>query len=567
MTENTPFLIDFSKPSNLPELAKFLGAPLKTLENLCSVKEKYSYFERHEIPKRNARHPQEYRIVWEPDASIADIYKAFFRRFDIYTRFANPNYPHPAAYGYTRGRSTVQNAQVHCGSPKILHADIENFFNSISQEKVEQIFISLNLQKTTASLLAEMLTIEGALPLGLHSSPLIADISCLEMDTEMSQLAKTYQCKYTRYADDISISGYSTLPSKTEVRDILSRSGFYLSERKFRITKSGQAHYVTGLSISGARPRIPRKIKKRLRQELYYCTKFGVEDHLETIDGTNRFIQSGINRIDGMVRYVSHVEAESWPNLRQYWTSLLDDEGLTINYPTFTEPKTKDFVFYVDESQMSFQGKEYLALSLARTEDHLEIEASTQSVLNDFLIDPFTGGHKRKLEKMKLHYTDANLDLRTAYIDKLAFFPFKGYLTFKTLSDRESYEQTYLYLLEEFLPHRLMTCDQSVVHMFFEENPQVLGRKIRDVVEKVFNRLEETRNRRPYKVHVHIGKKSEHACFSVPDFLLGVFAKYACSTGGEKDVLFFEKLRDCYRIIFDADKKLIFSRKRPFLPW
>src|SRR5690606_13210514 len=108
--------------------------------------------------------------------------------------------------------------------------------------------------------------------------------------------------------------------------------------------------------ISGDRPRIPRKIKKRLRQELYYCTKFGVEDHLETIDGTNRFIQSGINRIDGMVRYVSHVEAESWPNLRQYWISLLDDEGLTINYPTFAEPKIKDFVFYVDESQMSFQG-------------------------------------------------------------------------------------------------------------------------------------------------------------------------------------------------------------------
>ena len=75
---------------------------------------------------------------------------------------------------------------------------------------------------------------------------------------------------------------------------------------------------MTGLSISDNTPHAPRSFKKKLRQELYYCKKFGIKSHLlKLLGGSNEEclmggegieIQRGINRIHGTVCYVSHIE-------------------------------------------------------------------------------------------------------------------------------------------------------------------------------------------------------------------------------------------------------------------
>ena len=60
--------------------------------------------------------------------------------------------------------------------------------------------------------------------------------------------------------------------------------------------------------------------------------------------------------------------------------------------------------------------------------------------------------------------------------------------------------------------------------------------------------------------------------FSIPDFLLGVFRRYWSPNKNEikeksdRIQLHFEGLRDKYKIILDADKIIIYSRKRPISP-
>ena len=50
---------------------------------------------------------------------------------------------------------------------------------------------------------------------------MLANLVCLDLDIKIHKLASAYGCKYTRYADDIAISGKKKLPSRKELEKIV----------------------------------------------------------------------------------------------------------------------------------------------------------------------------------------------------------------------------------------------------------------------------------------------------------------------------------------------------------
>jgi len=564
-----PKVIDFSKPTNLKELANlFIGIDEELLKRAIDGKKK-ELFIQHRIPKKNKRRDGEVRVVWEAKPEIEDAYKSFARRFDLFARSVNPNFPHRCAYGYVRGRSTLDNASRHCAASKILHADIQNFFPSIRRDKIKNVFLNLGIKPKISDILSDFVTIDNGLPLGIPCSPLIANLVCLDLDDSFCALASSLSCDYTRYADDISISGENLLPKKSEIEGILKKYEFSLSDHKFRVTKKGQAHYVTGLSVTDSVPHAPRFLKKRLRQELYYCKKYGIEDHIRRI-GQFYNLRGNVNRIDGMIRYISYIEPKSFSEASDLWGRLLEKEDLCVGYGAHIRKGNK-FIFYVDECLFMHHEKNILALSIAkiRADDLYKIEVSTEKILRGFIVDPFSGGRKKSLEKKGLHYSDSSEDLRKLYTDRLSTFPFKAYVIYKALSSTESYSQTYLSMVRSIFPHRFMACDNADIQIIFEENPQVKSVQVREAVDGIYKNLNSSKNPHPKKIDVIVGKKADYPCFSVPDYLLGIFAGYA-TLNDQKDTerreLFFERLRDKYRLIIDADNSLNFHRKRPFAP-
>lgn len=502
MSSENPISIDFRDPCNKKDLLTFLGIGEKLLneaveksiiddnflenreeEILDGLKVKTintPLFFKHYIPKKGKHRKGEYRVVWKACHYLEDAYKTFARRFDLFLRLAEKSYPHPNAYGYIRGRSTIDNATPHCGKPLILHADIKDFFPSISTDRIYHKFIELGIHGEVADILARFVTIGGSLPLGLHPSPMLANLLCLDLDNKIALLAEQYNCDYTRYADDISISGYTEIPSKEEIEELLQGEGFFLSERKFRITKLGQAHYVTGLSVTDKQfPRAPRSMKRRLRQELYYCTKYGVVNHLTRIDGFQDFIRRGVNRLDGTVRYIANIEEAAQPTLRQEWDALLKRDYLEPSYSSLEDRYKRDIVFFIDESEVEYEGKRRLALSIVQTEDRNIIDINTAEILRSHLADPYSGGKKKELEKKKMHYADANEDLRKRYIDYISMSSFKGYVAYGNLESYSDYEELYLRLLESLLSDRLMGCDGNVVHIVFEENSKINSERLK----------------------------------------------------------------------------------------
>lgn len=564
------YSIDFSRPETTSDLASYIGIDTDLFDEVVSSNNRTQFYIRHEIPKRSRHRTNKFRIVWQAIGPLATAHKRIARRFELFVRSVDSQFPHEAAHGYVRQRGTVDNAKVHCGAPLLLRADLRDFFPSISADRLFARFCELGMKPSTATALARFVTIDDRLPLGLNASPMLANLMCVSLDIKIQELAKAYDCKYTRYADDISISGKEKLPERVELEKIVIEEGFQLSAEKFRITKLGQAHFVTGLSISDpGGPHVPRSMKKRLRQELYYCKKYGIGNHLSRIE-IDASLQAGVNRLDGTVRYVGHVESKIAHQLKSQWNRLLKRDDVEASYKPIAH-LTHYVSAYVDETEISFCGKNYLALAVAFTEDVQQLELSTVATLREHKVsDPFYAGDKSALDGKGLHFVDSHFDLRAAYVKKLAVLSYRAFVIFGELSNGDDYEQVYISLLKKLLPKRLMWYDGVGMLIIFEENSKVKLSSLKQAVSEAYQLLDKADNRRPAQSPaVMIGKKLEHHCFSIPDYLLAIFSRYARNNekSDELSKHQFERLRDMYRLIIDADSGIEFSRRRPFSPW
>jgi retron-type reverse transcriptase len=232
----------------------------------------------------------------------------------------------PCVQGFTAGRSIVTNARAHLGAKILLHADIKNFFESIKIAQIAEAFRSLGCNAAISSMLSKICSLNGFLPQGSSASPIIANLVCRNLDADFLALASANRSVYTRYADDITFSG-TTVPREAAIHDLLKKYGFQTRAGTCRTQKRGQNQYVTGLTISDTSyPRLSRRIKRRLRLELYFAGKFGIEDHL-THTGNAELPSQIENRIGGWLRFIHSVEPVRARVFSDRWASRVKNTG------------------------------------------------------------------------------------------------------------------------------------------------------------------------------------------------------------------------------------------------
>lgn len=522
-------------------------------------------FTRHEIPKRNPARGK--RVVWEAERYLNNTYKGLARRLTRFLETAIPGFPHPQCFGYVRGLNIRDNAGRHVGATLLLKADIKDFFPSINKSRVEKLFVDLRVNSEVATQLTSFLTIDGKLPLGLPTSPIIANAICHGMDGDLSKLATNSDSTYSRYADDISFSTNATLPKAEAISVIVARYGFELAKEKTRVSKRGQNHYVTGLSISDPRaPHAPRSMKRNLRQELYFAKTFGLDDHIRSLGITEGDeIQRYINHLDGSVRYVAFHEPTKARDLLLQWYAILEESGSS---PSF-EPKNQheaQFCFFVDETEFEWNDKKYLALCLSATQQQDVINTTTERILKDYLANPFSDGDREAMSQHGMHFYHATEDLKSLYFRALQKLPFQGYIVFGEQSG--AYEADYTKLLAKIIKRRLMAAESKAAFLCFEQNSKVSKNAIEEVVRRSWEELDRTNNRRPKCATVEMVDKSYYGV-GIPDFLLGVFRKYVSGVPAASPPLrqhnMFEGLRDKIRVIVNADTGEEFTRRHPFV--
>ncbi|PSV31330.1 RNA-directed DNA polymerase [Photobacterium sp. GB-27] len=118
------------------------------------------------------------------------------------------------AYAYMKGRSIYDNAFIHKDSSYLLKLDFKNFFHSIRPEHLKYYIknkidgvsdIEINIMN---NFLFWFDHDDNKLKLcmGAPTSPLISNIVMYEFDEKIAGICKDFDVKYSRYADDITLS-------------------------------------------------------------------------------------------------------------------------------------------------------------------------------------------------------------------------------------------------------------------------------------------------------------------------------------------------------------------------
>lgn len=249
------------------------------LNYFCNSKRATKHYRSFVIPKRSGGQ----RTIYAPTRML----KSLLRCTNIFLQAICK--PSKAAMGFCCGKSIVDNASIHCGKLYVFNSDLQNFFPSISKNRVRASLECVDgMEANIADALANLCCIHDSneardyLPQGSPSSPVITNIVCRQLDAKLILLSKRYRCRYTRYADDITFSGNRSIYSPTgifmrEFRRIIEGNGFTINEGKTRCQKRGSTQEVTGL-IVGEKVNVTKKYIHDLRCILHIWEHYGISD-------------------------------------------------------------------------------------------------------------------------------------------------------------------------------------------------------------------------------------------------------------------------------------------------
>ena len=257
---------------NSANLCEFLGIELAVFEHIRANRD--SLMRIIPVPKRGG----EYRTVYSvTDGALRDLLRKVRRTIDAHYTFRD------CVQGFVRRTSIVTNARHHLGKRIVVNVDIRNFFETITIDRVRAVFSNMGFLAEHADMLAELTTVEGFLATGFSPSPVISNVVCERLDTDFLALAARYGATYTRYGDDITISGDQGVPTRDEIEAVIAQHRFLMNDRKYRVQRKGGSQYVTGLTVCDPKgPHIPRRLKRRLRLETYFLRKDGAgHEHLK----------------------------------------------------------------------------------------------------------------------------------------------------------------------------------------------------------------------------------------------------------------------------------------------
>lgn len=223
----------------------------------------------------------------------------------------------PRATAYHKGGGILTNARFHVGAEQILKLDIKDFFEHILFYHVyESAFPTVYFPPSVGTLLTYLCCYQDYLPQGAPTSAAISNLVMKPFDTYMASWCGERGICYSRYCDDMTFSGeFEAGEVIRKVSGFLRSMGFELNREKTKVVTCHQRQQVTGIVVN-EKPQVTRDYRRRLKQELYYCEKFGLRGHLEAV-GDTRFLSLGDAggeqyrlSLLGRVNYVLHVNPE-----------------------------------------------------------------------------------------------------------------------------------------------------------------------------------------------------------------------------------------------------------------
>jgi len=283
-----------------------------------------SYYRSYKIPKKKGG----FRDISQPVRGLA-------LAQDRLAAILRAKYqPKSFVKGYISGESFLTNARYHERQKWVLNFDIKDFFPSINFARVRGLFMSryFGMNERVATILARITTFQDQLPQGASTSPVIANIIAHNLDKGLLSVAVHERLRYTRYADDITLSSSQrAVPSRiiktwepekgareiqlgNAISDAFHAAGFQINELKTRIQFTYERQEVTGLIVNKA-ANVWRKDISKLRMKLHSAKKFGGKAAAELWLGAGKNEENFWAHIIGWLAFIRQVRGLDDPVL------------------------------------------------------------------------------------------------------------------------------------------------------------------------------------------------------------------------------------------------------------
>lgn len=329
---------------NYNHLSEFLGIEQKKLGYMLFKLPRKELYTSFQIPKKSGS----FREIAAPNFVLMNLQKKIKNELEvIYPQFS-------AAHGFIKKKSIVTNAKQHVGKEWVLNIDLQDFFSSITFQRVYGLLISkpFCFNKSIGGLISNLLTFNGFLPQGAPTSPVISNMICLRMDRTLTKYCKKKGIDYTRYADDMTFSSkYRDSLGKvyneddnilsSELIGIIEKNGFIINDSKIRCNLYFKHQEVTGIKTN-EHLNIKKMHKYRIRSMLRAWEKYGIELATKDFMKSNNysgdleaFKQKYIDVLSGLISYSKMVlggENEFFIKSAIRFNVLKESNHFKINY-------------------------------------------------------------------------------------------------------------------------------------------------------------------------------------------------------------------------------------------
>jgi len=250
--------------------------------NSMAYSEKTIRYKTFSIPKKSGGE----RVLSAPVKDLKKVQKALSIVFQLL--YSDKG----SATGFIKEHSIVDNAKRHIGKRYVLNLDLKDFFPNISEGRIFKMLQTapFNLNERVASLVACLCCeaefvngkrVNGHLPQGAPTSPILTNFVCRHMDEKLRILSRRYHVEYSRYADDMTFSSDFDCLQKSglffsEVFKIVGRENFKINEEKTRLQGTAYRQEVTGIIVN-SKMNVPKSFIKDIRIALHSWEKLGYD--------------------------------------------------------------------------------------------------------------------------------------------------------------------------------------------------------------------------------------------------------------------------------------------------
>lgn len=239
-------------------------------------------------------------------------YKSYLRFLDkVILRHLAKNAD--VAHSYIKGKSVLTAVAAHAGSSAFFLTDIKSFFPNITKQDVARVLtrdkalIPIADFEPYISYCSRIMTWDNSIPVGFPTSPQLSNGFLFEFDSALHSFCEKHGLIYTRYSDDIIISGDNKeelLTLRDFIQELLhthASDRLFINSEKTRITHIGNKVKILGLIITQeGNVTVDSKYKRTLESLLYFYTT----DKERYVDFLKKSLDGKEHSLFGLLHYV-----------------------------------------------------------------------------------------------------------------------------------------------------------------------------------------------------------------------------------------------------------------------